>query len=52
MSQLIATAKAKIQVYTENAAALARPRVTGSPRVIINKDSMGRGFGGMGGGWR
>jgi hypothetical protein len=52
MSQLIATAKAKIQVYTENAAALARPRVTGSPRVIINRDSMGRGFGGMGGGWR
>lgn len=52
MSQLIATAKAKIEAYTDNAGALARPRVTGSPKVIINRDGMGRGFGGMGGGWR
>ncbi len=52
MSQLIATAKAKIEAYTSNSQALARPRVTGSPKVIINRDGMGRGWGGMGGGWR
>ncbi len=52
MSQLIATAKAKIEAYTSNSQSLARPRVTGSPKVIINRDGMGRGWGGMGGGWR
>ncbi len=52
MSQLLAAAKAKIELYSSNAAKLARPRVTGSPKVIINKNGMGRGFGGMGGGWR
>lgn len=52
MSQLLASAKAKITEFEENSAALARPRVTGSPKVIINRDGMGRGCGGMGGGWR
>ncbi len=52
MSQLIATAKAKIEAYGQNGSALSRPRVTGSPKIIINKDGMGRGFGGMGGGYR
>lgn len=53
MSQLLASSKAKIQEFEGNALALARPRVTGSPKVIINKDSFGRlGFGGAGGGWR
>ncbi len=52
MSQLLAASKAKIEAFEGNALALARPRVTGSPKVIINKDSMGRGWGGMGGGWR
>jgi hypothetical protein len=53
MSQLMATSKAKIQEFENNALALMRPRITGSPRVIINKDSLGqRGFGGVGGGWR
>ncbi len=52
MSQLLAAAKAKIELYEANAAALVRPRVPGSPKVIINKDTMSRGFGGVGGGWR
>ena len=53
MAQLLASANAKIEKFTGNAAALVRPRVTGSPRKIINKDAMGRqGWGGMGGGWR
>jgi hypothetical protein len=53
MSQLLATAKARIQEFEANAAAIARPRVTGSPKVIVNKDSFSRGgLGGMGGGWR
>ena len=53
MSQLLAAANAKIQKFEEHAAKLARPRIQGSPRVIINKDGFGRqGFGGMGGGWR
>lgn len=52
MSQLLASSKAKIEKFESNALALVRPRVTGSPRLIINKDGMNRGFGGMGGGWR
>lgn len=52
MSQLLAAAKAKIDLYAANSAKVTRPRVTGSPKVIINKSGMGRGFGGMGGGWR
>lgn len=52
MSQLLAAAKAKIDLYASNSAKITRPRVTGSPKVIINKDGMGRGFGGMGGGYR
>jgi hypothetical protein len=51
MSQLLAASKAKIQEFEANALALVRPRVKGSPRVIVNKDSFGlRGFGGIGGG--
>jgi hypothetical protein len=52
MSQLLASSKAKIAEFEGNAASLARPRVTGSPRVIINKDGMHRGAFGQGGGWR
>ncbi len=52
MSQLLASAKAKIELYASNSAKITRPRITGSPKVVINKDGMGRGFGGMGGGWR
>ena len=52
MSQLLASAKAKIELYASNSAKLTRPRVSGSPKLIINKSGMGRGFGGMGGGWR
>lgn len=53
MSQLLAAANAKIEKYISNAGGMVRPRVSGSPRVIINKDSiLGRGMGGMGGGWR
>jgi hypothetical protein len=53
MSQLLASSKAKIQEFEANAAALARPRVTGSVKLIINKDAFNRnGFGGQGGGWR
>lgn len=53
MSQLLASAKAKIQEFEGNASAMTRPRVTGSPKVIINKNAFGgRGFGGFGGGWR
>jgi hypothetical protein len=53
MSQLLAASNAKIKMYIENSTALVRPRIQGSPRVIINKDSFGRlGFGGVGGGFR
>ena len=53
MSQLLASCKAKIAEFEANALALARPRVTGSPKVIIQKDAFNqRGFGGAGGGWR
>lgn len=52
MSQLLASSKAKIAEFEGNAAALARPRVTGSPRLIINKDGFNRGFRGIGGGSR
>ena len=53
MSQLLASANAQIKEYRDDALALTRPRVTGSPKVIINKDSFGnRGFGGVGGGYR
>jgi hypothetical protein len=48
MSQLLAASKAKIEMWESKMAKLVRPRVTGSPRVIINKDGFGRGFGGMG----
>jgi hypothetical protein len=52
MAQLLAAAKAKIEAYNSNSAALARPRVTGSPKIIINKDGLSRGAFGQGGGWR
>ncbi|MDE2099559.1 MAG: hypothetical protein KGL39_20065 [Patescibacteria group bacterium] len=54
MSQLLAASKAKIQEFEERALKLARPRVKGSPRIILNKDSLPHlGFGGFGGGfWR
>lgn len=52
MSQLLAAAKAKIENYINNAGAMARPRVTGSPRVIINKDGMNTWANGRWGGFR
>jgi hypothetical protein len=52
MSSLLASAKAKIEAWEEKMKKLIRPRVTGSPRVIINKDGMNRGPFGQGGGWR
>jgi hypothetical protein len=53
MSQLLAATNASIAEFKANALALARPRVTGSPKIIINKDSFNRNaFGGAGGGWR
>jgi hypothetical protein len=53
MSQLLAATNAEIEKFEANALALVRPRVTGSPKVIINKDAFGRlGFGAMGGGFR
>ena len=53
MSQLLASANAKIEKFQEAALKLVRPRISGSPRVIVNKDGLGRqGFGGVGGGWR
>jgi hypothetical protein len=53
MAQLLASANAEIEKFEANALALVRPRVTGSPKVIRNNDSLG--FGGYGmasGGWR
>ena len=48
MAQLLAAAKAKIESYSENSMTLARPRVTGSPKLIINRDNAtqygGRGY--------
>lgn len=53
MSQLLAACNAMAETFAQNAAKMARPRVQGSPRVIINKDGAGRGrFGGFGGGFR
>lgn len=52
MSSLLAASKAKIQELEEKSLKLMRPRVTGSPRIIINKDATQRGFRGVGGGWR
>jgi hypothetical protein len=53
MSQLLASSKAKIQEFEANAAALARPRVTGSPKLIISSNAFNRnGFGSVSGGWR
>ncbi len=53
MSQLLASSKAKIAEFESNAMAMIRPRVTGSPRVIVNKDAFNnRGYGGIGGGYR
>ncbi len=50
MSALIATARAKIQTYVSNSSILTRPRIKGSPKVIINRDLLsGTGFGGTGG---
>ena len=50
MSALIATAKAKIQTFVTNSNMLTRPRIKGSPKVIINRDLLsGTGLGGMGG---
>lgn len=50
MSQLLAATNAEIESMKADALALTRPRVTGSPKVIINKDSFGRL--GMGRGFR
>ena len=50
MSQILAAANAKVANWAANAKQMVRPRVTGSPKVIMNKDSIGRG--GVFGGWR
>ena len=52
MSQLLAAAKAQVELWGANMNKLTRPRVKGSPKVIINRDGMNRGFRGVGGGWR
>ena len=53
MSQLLAAANAKIQNWSDNATALVKPRATGSPRKIINRDNFSRGgYGGTTGGYR
>ena len=52
MSQLLASSKAKISEFEANSLALARPRIAGSPKVIINRDATSRGWGGVGGNWR
>ncbi len=52
MTQLAATAAKNIENWTNNALKLARPRIKGSTRVIINKDAVNRGWNGQGGGWR
>lgn len=54
MSQLLAASKAKIELWETKMQKMIRPRVTGSPKIIINKDGiLGRGgIGGTGGGWR
>lgn len=52
-SQLLAAANARVQTYIENGLKLLKPRITGSPKLIVNKDSaLGRGFGGIGGAFR
>jgi hypothetical protein len=53
MSQLLASANARIKEFTDNAAVISRPRLPGSPKVIVNRSAFpSRGFGGVGGGWR
>ena len=51
MSQLLAATEASIEKFETNALKLARPRIAGSPKVIINKDGFNHTlFGGRG--WR
>lgn len=50
MSQLLASAKARIESWEIKMQKLVRPRVTGSPRIIVSNDNVGRGWGGIGGG--
>lgn len=50
MSQLLASAKARIDAWETKMLKMVRPRVTGSPRIIVNQDNVGRGWGGIGGG--
>lgn len=52
MSQLLAAAKAKIDLYASNSAKLTRPRVTGSPKVIISRDGTNTWANGRWGGFR
>lgn len=52
MSQLLASAKARIVEFENNASAIARPRVSGSPKVIINRDGMNTWANGRWGGFR
>ena len=50
MSQLLAGSRQKILEFENNALALVRPRIPGSPKVIINKDSLNTfGFNRFGG---
>lgn len=50
MSQLLASAKARIDAWETKMLKMVRPRVTGSPKIIVNQDNVGRGWGGIGGG--
>ena len=50
MSQLLASAKARIEAWETKMLKMVRPRVTGSPKIIVNQDNVGRGWGGIGGG--
>ena len=52
MSQLLAATNASIEKFEANALKLARPRIAGSPKVIINKDGFQHRMFGGGGGWR
>ena len=52
MSQLLASTNASIEEFKANALAITRPRVTGSPKVIINKDGMNTWANGRWGGFR
>lgn len=52
MSQLASSTAKKVEEYKSNALTLARPRVAGSPKVIINRDNFGASGMTRGNTWR